>query len=51
MSAAASHQATTKATNYSASNIKKPVLIKSATITKPKQKSQANTYSFVGIAG
>lgn len=46
MSTATLHQEIIKATN-----IKKPVRVKSATATKPKQKSQVNTYSFVGIAG
>ncbi len=51
MSAAVSQQATTKTASYSASNIKKPVLVKSDNIAKPKEKSQNNTYTFVGIAG
>ena len=50
MSASLSQQTTTTA-NYSVSKIKKPVLINSHSVAKPKEKSQSNNYTFVGIAG
>ncbi len=51
MSAAASRQTTEKTASYSASNIKKPVLVKSESVSTPKEKTDTNTYTFVGIAG
>ena len=51
MSIVQSHNASQKSTTYSSTSVKKAVLVNRDTALKTTTKSQASTYTFVGIAG